>query len=313
VRLKPAQQSYSHGQVVDIEFLYRNVLSKEISATLPPSFQFGQVRGIRLVRAGFVRPTWPNGSVSAAVGNEPFGVRGHRMQICFDEGEPIKEGVNLKAITSPGAQHYISFEIPDPTSDANDRYLKTGRGLRFGVPALTPAEILPLYTGHYYRHWGTDVPGHRQPSQSTPDPSYVDPFMLGLSLGAAEASRIPAYFAGGLEVTKVAPHSPAEKAGIEQGDIILAWAGHQIYGRDPRGKLFQSAAANRQLNDYQQRLKKSARLGGLGSGGTRFVLLDHRTGEVLDIAPWYGAAANGDLTKAQIIERLQQRAQQRGR
>ncbi len=313
VRLVPSQQTYRHGQVVDIEFLYRSVTSKEVPATLPSVFQFGKVSGIRFVRESFVRPKWPDGSLKTTIGNQPVVVRGHRMQVCFDETEPLMHGVNLRAITRPKANHYVRFKLPNPGDDAPDELLAIDNRLFFRIPPTTPPKVLPVYDGHYYLHWGYYAGGkHRRPAESTPDPNYIDPLMLGMSLGTADKSRIPAYYAGGLQVTKVAPHSPAEAAGIEVGDILLSWEGHQIYGDDPSGDFLKYSTPSRKLKELQKSLQKNGKFIRMGSGGMKLDLLDHRTGEVIRITPWYGGTAGGSYTKAQLVELALQRKGNRG-
>lgn len=304
VRLIPAQDSYQHGDVVDIEFLYRSTTRQKIAATLPSTFQFGKVRGIRLERVSFVQPKWPDGSVQTMVGNDPLVIGGHRMQICFDGDEPLKQGVNLKAMTRPKAAHYVRFTVPSPTDEPVGESLEIANRLYFRIAPLTPPKVLPLFESHYFQHWGSHIPGHRLPEQSTPDPEYLDPFQIGMSLGPAEASRIPAYYSSGFEVTKVAVHSPAESAGIEVGDILLSWEGNQIHGDDPSKPFRNYNGPNNQLRETLERNAKSR---GWGSGNMDFDLLDHRSGEVIRIAPWFGMSAGGGRNKTEIIKRLNER------
>lgn len=305
VRLVPAQHTYQHGDVVDIEFLYRSATSQKIAATLPPTFQFAKVRGVRLERVSLVHPKWPDGSVHTLVGNEPLIVRGHHMQICFDSNEVLKPGVNLRAITRPEAAHYVRFTVPNPTDDATDESLEIADRLFFRIPPLTPPKVLPIYESHYYQHWGgLSVPGHRRPEQSTSDPHFIDPFQIGVSLGPADTSEIPAYYASGLQVTKVAPYSPAESAGIEVGDILLAWEGNQFYGDDPKKPFSSHEMQNNQLREA---LEKYAKSKGRASYNMDFDLLDHRSGEVIRIFPWFGETAGGSLNKAEVIRRLTER------
>ncbi len=308
VRLVPAEHTYEHGDVVDIEFLYRSAIAQKVAATLPPTFQFGKVRGVRLERVSFVKPKWPDGSVHTLVGSDPLVLRGHRMQICFDSSETSKPGVNLKAMTRPEAAHYVRFTVPNPGDDATDEQLEIAQRLFFRIPPLTPPKVFPLFESHYYQHWGVSVPGHRLPEQSTPDPKYIDPFQIGVSLGPADASRIPAYYASGLEVTKVAPYGSAESAGIEVGDILLSWEGNLFYGDDPHRPLGNHNWPNNQL---QEVLAKNAKSKGWGSSSMKFDLLDHHTGEVIRIAPWFGSTANGGPNKSEIIKRMTERKQLR--
>lgn len=307
VRLAPAQRTYQLGQVVDIEFLYRSVTGKEIPAELPRAFRYKKVSGIQLVDVSEDKQEFSDGSISTTIGEKPTVLRGLRMQICTAQESELKDGVNLKAITKPGESHYVRFVVPNPDVESAGEQLEISNRILFNTPSLKPPKILPLFEGHYYRHWGRFVPGHRRPTESTPDPGYIDPFMIGMSLGQAEKSRIPTYYAGGLQVTKVAPYSPAEAAGIEVGDILLSWEGHQIYGDDPEGNFLKFKTPARKLQELQESLEEMSKFFRMGSGGIRFVLLDHRTGEVIDITPWFGEVAGGGYTKSQLIQRAQQR------
>jgi hypothetical protein len=189
MRFLPAANSYQHGQVIDIEFLYRSATSRKIPATLPKAFQFGKVQGIRLERVSFVQPKWPDGTTHTLIGNKPLAVRGHRMQICFNSDEELKPGVNVRAITRPEVHHYVRFTIENPGDDAQGEMLEIAERIDFGMPPLTPPKVLPLLESHYDQQWGLSVPGHRRPEQSTPHPDYIDPFQIGVSLRPAEQQR----------------------------------------------------------------------------------------------------------------------------
>ena len=304
VRLVPAQRTYQHGQVVDIEFLYRSTTSKKVPATLPATFQFGKVSGIRLERVSLVQPKWTDGSVHTLIGNEPVVVRGHRMQICFDSDEALKPDVNLKAITRPEANHYVRIAVPNPGDGAADAPLDISDRLFFSIPSLTPPKVLPISELHYYQHWGTSVPGYRRPEQSTPDPEFIDPFQIGVSLGPADKSQVPAYYSSGLQVIKVAPYSPADYVGIEVGDILLSWEGNQIYGDDPNKPFVNYNGPNNQLREA---LEMNAKSKGWATFNMDFDLLDHRSGEVIRISPWFGWTAGGSPNKAEVIRRLMER------
>jgi serine/threonine protein kinase len=305
MRVLPAANSYQLGQVMDIEFLYRSTTSRKIPVTLPATFQFKKVEGIRLERIRFVEPKWPDGTTHTLIGNNPLAVRGHRMQICFNTDDELKPGVNLRAITRPEAHHYVRFSIQNPSDDSQGEILESVERLDFSILPLTPPKVLPLYASHYYQHWGRwTVPGHRLPEQSTPDPAYTDPFQLGVSLAPAEKSQVPAYYASGFRVDKVAPHSPAANVGIEVGDILLSWEGNQFYGDDPNKPFASYKSPNNQLREF---LEKYAKGRGWGSFNMDFDLLDHRSGEVIGISPWFGDTASGGPNKTEILKRMAER------
>jgi serine/threonine protein kinase len=306
-RLVPAQRIYKRDQVVDIEFLYRSVTGKEIPATLPRVFKYDKVRmGTEVVYAPAidVQQNRPGGTVSAMIGKQPTVLRGQRMQLCTDKEAELKDGVTMKAIIKPGKSYWLQLVVPNPGDDALDEQLETGKSHYFNTPSLEPKKVLPLFAGHWYRHWGRSIPGQQTPAESTPDPEYIDPFQIGVSLGPVDKSRIPAYYAGGLQVTKVAPYSPAKAVGIEVGDILLSWETNQIYGYDPKENFLKYNTPNNQLKEA---LEKYAKYNGWSSFNMKFDLLDHRTGEVIRIAPWFGFTAGGSSTKGTLIKRLQER------
>lgn len=303
-RMLPAAHTYQRGQVIDIEFLYRSTTSRKIPVTLPATYQFAKVEGIRLERIRFVEPKWPDGTTHTLIGNKPLVVKGHRMQICFNSDDELTPGVNLTAITRPEAHHYVRFTINNPSDDFQGEMLEFFERLDFGILPLMPPKVLPLYESHYYEHWGASIPNFRLPTESTPAPEYVDTFQIGVSLGPAEQHRIPAYYPSGLQVTKVAPYSPAAAVGIEVGDIILSWEENQIYGDDPTKPFAQYSIPNNQLKEALELYRKSK---GWRNFNIHLDLLDHRTGEVIRIYTTFGKAANGGPDKAEILKRMAQR------
>ncbi len=304
MRFLPAANTYEHGEVIDIEFLYRSATRRKIPVTLPATFQFGKVEGIRLERISFVEPKWPDGAMHALIGNKPLAVRGHRMQICFKSDEALKPDVNLRALTRPDAHHYVRLTIENPGDDSQGELLEIAERIDFSILPLTPHKVLPLYEAHYYKHWGTSVPNHRLPDESNPDPSYVDTFQIGVSLGPAEQQRIPAYYASGLQVTQVAPNSPAAAVGIEVGDIILTWEENQLHGDDPAKPFAHYSIPDKQLRNALELYRKSK---GWSNFSIDLDLLDHRTGEVIRIQPTFGQTANGGPNKAEILKRMAER------
>jgi hypothetical protein len=60
-RFLPASNTYRHGQVVDIEFLYRSTTNHKIPVILPASFQFEKVEGIRLKPLALLSRSGPMG------------------------------------------------------------------------------------------------------------------------------------------------------------------------------------------------------------------------------------------------------------
>jgi len=306
-RLIPSQLTYDHDQVVDIEFLFRSFTGKEILSTLPGTFRYrrlrAQLRRIDVQGSNVGKDTY------VAISDEPTVVKAKSLQFCMDEDVAIKAGVGTKLIVEPGKYSRLQFVVSNPGDNSSGEELVTGWSHYFNTPHLTPPKVLPLFAGHWYRHWGMTVPGHRRPAKSTPDPEYIDPFRIGASLGLADKSRIPSYYANGLQVTKVARYSPAEAVGIEVGDILLSWKGHQFYGDDPSENFLKYKLTTNQL---QETLDKHAKSRGWGSYSTSFDLLDHRTGEVIRIAPWGGFSAGGSRLKSELIQRALERKLLRG-
>ncbi|WP_442510399.1 protein kinase domain-containing protein [Novipirellula sp. SH528] len=306
-RLIPSQQTYEIGQIVDVEFFYRSTTGAGVPATLDNAFTYRRAELRGDVQFGKVvdvqQKTIPGGAVKTVIGDKPTVRKGQRIQFCADADPEVEDGVGTKLIVEPGKGYRLVFVVSNPGDDSDDEDLETGRSHYINTPSLNPRKELPLFAGHWYQHWGRSVPGHRAPAESTPDLEYNDPFQIGVSLGPADKNRIPAYYAGGLTVTRVAPHSPAEAVGIEVGDTLLAWEGNQIDSNDPSKPFRYSGPSNR----LAAKLQENAKSMGWASYNMKFDLLDHRSDEVIAIAPWFGATAGGGPTKVEQVKRLVER------
>lgn len=97
------------------------------------------------------------------------------------------------------------------------------------------------------------------------------------------------------------PSGPAEHAGIEAGDILFSWEGHQIYGDDPHKPFPSYGSPN---NDLREALESHSKSRGWSTFNMDFDLRDHRTGEVIRLSPWFGMAAGGGPDKAEVVKRL---------
>ncbi|MCA9061669.1 MAG: protein kinase [Planctomycetaceae bacterium] len=310
-RLIPSQLIYERDQVIEVEFLYRNVYGSRIPIMLPDSVTYNEIQmstEVVAVRTIDVQHRAEMQATTYTIGRELVVLKGQKLQFCTEADTAAKEDVGTLLIAEPGKGYTLKFRIPNLASGAANESLWTGRSHYFRTPSLKPEVILPQYSGHWYSHWGMGIPGHRPPDESTPDPEYIDPFQIGVSLALAEKSRIPAYFASGFAVTKVAPHSPAMNAGIEVGDILLSWEDNQLHGDDPERPLGNYSTPNRRLSESLELYAKSR---GWSSSSTRFDLLDHKTGEVIRIHPWFGTLAGGGPAKSKLLKQLLERKQSR--
>lgn len=75
--------------------------------------------------------------------------------------------------------------------------------------------------------------------------SYVG---LGImDIGDEKAESIGLIEPHGVEVTNVAPNSPAERAGIERGDIVTAWRGVRVEGIEHFARLVRETPVGREV------------------------------------------------------------------
>src|SRR5665213_1237993 len=51
----------------------------------------------------------------------------------------------------------------------------------------------------------------------------------------------------GVEVTRIAPHSPAEKAGIKTGDVVMQYNGERVEGMDQFSRMVRDTPAGREV------------------------------------------------------------------
>jgi serine protease Do len=61
----------------------------------------------------------------------------------------------------------------------------------------------------------------------------------------AKQLKVPG--AGGVEVTRIAPDSPAEKAGIRTGDVVTEYNGERVEGMDQFSRLVRETPAGREV------------------------------------------------------------------
>src|SRR5580765_7092545 len=53
--------------------------------------------------------------------------------------------------------------------------------------------------------------------------------------------------AAGVEVTRIAPDSPAEKAGIKTGDVVAQYNGQRVEGMDEFSRMVRETPAGREV------------------------------------------------------------------
>ncbi len=123
---------------------------------------------------------------------------------------------------------------------------ETYRGISFAIPSDTAQEVYNRLksTGRYARGWLGVGPRDVLPEEAQT-----------FGLEAAE----------GALVTEVIPGSPAQAAGIEPGDVIVRWDGHEIkYSRELNlrvGRTAIGAKAAVELIRKGQRLKLEVTVG----------------------------------------------------
>jgi serine protease Do len=160
-----------------------------------------------------------------AVGN-PFGL-GHTVTTGIISAKsrvlgagPYDDFLQTDAAINPGNSGGPLFNMDGQVVGINTAIIAQGQGLGFAIPVNMAKDLLPqLKTGKVVRGWlGIMI------QDITPE--------LAKSFGLKSDS--------GVLVSDVVKGSPAEKAGLQRGDVILRFAGKDI---DNTHKLSQMAAA----------------------------------------------------------------------
>lgn len=90
--------------------------------------------------------------------------------------------------------------------------------------------------------------------QALPQPAQYRPFMGGTYLGVSlaeidskRASELKLKDASGVEITRVEEGSPAEKAGLKPGDVVLEYNGERVEGMEQFGRLVRETPPGRDV------------------------------------------------------------------
>ena len=154
------------------------------------------------------------GSWVVAVGS-PFGLEQTvTAGIVSAKGRVIGSGpydnfIQTDASINPGNSGGPLINMKGEVVGINTAIIAEGQGIGFAIPINMAKEIAPQLQdkGHVTRGWlGVSI------QEMTPE--------LAKSLGLKEKK--------GALVAQVVPGSPAEKAGIEQGDVILEFDGKEV-------------------------------------------------------------------------------------
>ncbi len=124
---------------------------------------------------------------------------------------PYDDFIQTDASINPGNSGGPLINMNGEVVGINTAIVASGQGIGFAIPIDTAKEIIPQLEqkGHVTRGWlGVGI------QEVTPD--------LSKSFGMKEAK--------GALVSQVMKDGPAEKAGIEQGDVILEFDGKTIAG-----------------------------------------------------------------------------------
>lgn len=76
--------------------------------------------------------------------------------------------------------------------------------------------------------------------------SYLGVFVAEIDAQRAKALKLPEE--RGVEITRVEPGSPAEKAGLKSGDVVLGYGGEQIEGMKQFQRIIRETPAGRHVN-----------------------------------------------------------------
>ena len=136
VRLSPALLSYELGQKIDVQILYRNILSKPIAAGVPNfcgyELAVHDANGTTVEIFDLHEPMVVGGARSEQIGDEPVSSRGRSLafapkSMTKDELTDYrsKTGASILILVDPGKSYRLQFEVSN-VADATDGTLKTG-------------------------------------------------------------------------------------------------------------------------------------------------------------------------------------------
>ncbi len=176
------------------------------------------------------------GQVVIAIGN-PLGfastvtsgvVSGLGRTMRSKSGRLIDSVIQTDAALNPGNSGGPLVDSRGDVVGVNTAIIAGAQGISFAVPVSTAHFVIPqlIRDGRVRRGW-IGVSGQT----------------IQLSRRRVQLSHLSA--AGAVLVTDVAPRSPAERAGLRQRDIILAFGGADVQGVDDLQRLLSHEVVNR--------------------------------------------------------------------
>ncbi len=129
VRLSPPRLSYQLGQKIDVQVLYRNILTKPISTTVPNFCGYEvavhDISGAKMEVFDLQEPIIVGGARSAGVGDEPVSSIGRSFAFAPSSLEKDKRqeyrsrtGASLLILVEPGKSYRLQFTVGNVVNDA---------------------------------------------------------------------------------------------------------------------------------------------------------------------------------------------------
>jgi serine protease Do len=168
-----------------------------------------------------------------AVGN-PFGL-GHSVTVGILSAKgriigagPYDDFLQTDAAINPGNSGGPVFNMNGEAVGINTAIVAQGQGIGFAIPINVAKELLPqLKSGKIVRGWlGVMI------QDITPE--------LAKSFGLKETK--------GVLISQVVDGSPAEKAGLERGDVIVEYSGKEVENAHTLSRLVAATAPNTQAD-----------------------------------------------------------------
>jgi serine protease Do len=176
----------------------------------------------------------PVGGGVMAVGN-PFGL-GHTVTVGIISAKgriigagPYDDFLQTDAAINPGNSGGLLFDMSGKVVGINTAIIAGGQGIGFAIPINLAAELLPqLKTGKVVRGWlGVAI------QDVTPE--------LAKALELGQKTE-------GVLISDVTPGSPADKAGLERGDVITRFDGRPIESAHELSRRVASKEPGSQIN-----------------------------------------------------------------
>ena len=136
--------------------------------------------------------------------------------------------VQSVAVGSPAATAEV--QIGDIIVSLNNRGIRNARELANDIAGIRPGEVAKMcVVRDDFRTTLYIAPGERVPSSAPARAAWLGVDVVDISEGSLESALVEEVGKeGGVVIRRVVPHSPAERAGFEPGDVIMSFNSRKV-------------------------------------------------------------------------------------